>query len=229
MNPAWIAPSILAADFAKLGEEVRAVTLAGANLIHFDVMDNHYVPNLTIGPPVCASLRRYIAEAKLDVAIDAHLMVEPVEALIPRFADAGASIISIHPETCQDIGRVIAAIRDAGCKPGLVFNPDVPLTALLDWIDSIDLVLIMSVQPGFGGQKFIESVLPKIAEARALIQRAGGEQRLEVDGGLTLDNVGAVAAAGADTFVAGSTIYGSSDYVHTIAEMRRQIEAAHSA
>ena len=169
MNPCWIAPSILSADFARLGDEVRAVVEAGADLIHFDVMDNHYVPNLTIGPPVCESLSRYIRETGLDVAIDAHLMVDPVEALIPRFAAAGASFISFHPETCQDVGESVAAIHSAGAKAGLVFNPDVPLDGLGPWIDSIDLVLLMSVRPGFGGQKFIDSTLPKIETARSKV------------------------------------------------------------
>jgi ribulose-phosphate 3-epimerase len=226
MNAAWIAPSILAADFARLGDEVAAVVDAGADLIHFDVMDNHYVPNLTIGPPVCASLKRYLDDAGLDVGIDAHLMIDPVEALLPRFAEAGARYISFHPETSRDVDAAIAAIRAAGCRPGLVFNPDVALTGLGDCLESIDLVLIMSVFPGFGGQAFIESVLPKIAEARALLDAAGSAARLEVDGGITLANVGSVAAAGADTFVAGSTIYGSNDYAGTIAGMRHEIERA---
>ena len=226
MKPDWIAPSILSADFARLGEQVRAVVEGGADLIHFDVMDNHYVPNLTIGPPVCRSLRRYIDEQGLDVPIDAHLMVEPVEALIPRFAEAGASIISFHPEASRDVAASIAAIRDAGCLAGLVFNPDVPLDGLERWIESIDLVLVMSVNPGFGGQSFIEAVMPKIAAARQLIDRSSSAPRLEVDGGITLDNVGRIAAAGADTFVAGSTIYGSADYAATIAEMRRRIGTA---
>jgi ribulose-phosphate 3-epimerase len=226
MNPAWIAPSILSADFARLGEEVLAVTRAGADLIHFDVMDNHYVPNLTIGPPVCRSLRRYIDDAGLAVEIDAHLMVDPVDALIARFAAAGARYISIHPETCEDVDRAVAGIRAAGCRAGLVFNPEIGLESLPRWLASIDLVLLMSVRPGFGGQTFIEAVLPKIAAARALIDTAGVDVRLEVDGGLTLDNVAAVARAGADTFVAGSTIYRSKDYVATIAEMRRRIAAA---
>ena len=229
MNHAWIAPSILSADFARLGDEVMAVADAGADLIHFDVMDNHYVPNLTIGPPVCESLKRYIDMAGLDIPIDAHLMVDPVEALIPRFAAAGAHYISFHPETSRDVGRAIDAIRAAGAKPGLVFNPEVPLDGLAAWIERVDLVLLMSVRPGFGGQSFIESTLPKIAAARSLLDRAGVAARLEVDGGITAANIGAVAAAGADTFVAGSAIYGSGDYVATIAEMRRRIAASRAA
>ena len=229
MNQPWIAPSILSADFSRLGEEVRAVADAGADLIHFDVMDNHYVPNLTIGPPVCESLRKFMDRNGIAATIDAHLMVDPVEALIPRFAAAGAGFISFHPETCRDVGRTIAAIRDSGARPGLVFSPDVPLDALETWVRSIDLVLVMSVNPGFGGQKFIDSTLPKIAAARALIERARVTPRLEVDGGITLDNVGAVAAAGADTFVAGSAIFRSADYGAAIGGMRRQIAAASAA
>jgi ribulose-phosphate 3-epimerase len=229
MNQPWIAPSILSADFASLGEEVRKVAEAGADLIHFDVMDNHYVPNLTIGPPVCESLRRFMDRSGIGTTIDAHLMVDPVEALIPRFASAGAGFISVHPETCRDVGDAIAAIRRAGAKPGLVFSPDVPLDALGSWLESVDLVLIMSVHPGFGGQAFIEASLPKIAQARAMLDRAGTAARLEVDGGITLDNIGAVAEAGADTFVAGSAIYRSPDYRATIAEMRRRVTAARAA
>jgi ribulose-phosphate 3-epimerase len=226
MNADWIAPSILAADFARLGDETRAVVEAGADVIHFDVMDNHYVPNLTIGPAVCESLRRYLDREGIEVGIDAHLMVDPVEALIPRFADAGAAIISFHPEASSDVTASLTAIRGAGCKAGLVFNPDVPLDGLGDWLGQLDIVLLMSVFPGFGGQTFIETTLPKIAEARALIDASGANPRLEVDGGITVANVGAVAEAGADTFVAGSTIFGSRDYRTTIAAMRRAIAAA---
>jgi ribulose-phosphate 3-epimerase len=229
MNQPWIAPSILSADFSRLGEEVQAVADAGADLIHFDVMDNHYVPNLTIGPPVCESLRKFMDRKGIAATIDAHLMIDPVESLIPRFAAAGAGYISFHPETCRDVGQAIAAIRDSGAKPGLVFSPEVSLDALQDWVRSVDLVLVMSVSPGFGGQKFIESTLPKIAAARALIDRARVTPRLEVDGGITLENIGAVAAAGADTFVAGSAIFRSGDYRGTVAGMRRQIAAARAA
>jgi ribulose-phosphate 3-epimerase len=226
MTKLWIAPSILAADFARLGEEVRAVAEAGADLIHFDVMDNHYVPNLSIGPAVCASLKHYIDDNGLDIGIDAHLMIDPVEALIPRFAEAGARHISIHPDTCRDIDQTIRSIRSYGCGAGLVYNPGVALTGLKERIGSIDMVLLMSVEPGFGGQSFIRSVLPKISEARAIIQEAGATVRLQVDGGITLDNIGEIAAAGADTFVAGSSIFGSADYQFTIGEMRRRIGSA---
>jgi ribulose-phosphate 3-epimerase len=186
-------------------------------------MDNHYVPNLTIGPAVCASLKRYIDDTGLDIGIDAHLMIDPVEALIPRFAEAGARYISFHPETCRNVDQTIASIRSLGCGAGLVYNPGVALTGLADRIESLDMVLLMSVEPGFGGQAFIRSVLPKISDARAIIRDAGAAARLEVDGGITLDNIGEIAAAGADTFVAGSSIFGSDDYRFTIAEMRRRI------
>jgi ribulose-phosphate 3-epimerase len=229
MNPDWIAPSILSADFARLGDDVKAVVDAGADLIHFDVMDNHFVPNLTIGPPVCESLKRYLDSAGIEAGIDAHLMTDPVDPLIPRFGAAGAAIISFHPEASPDIAASLAAIRQAGCKAGLVFNPDVPLTRLGEWVEHLDLVLLMSVYPGFGGQKFIEGTLPRIAEARALIDASNVNPRLEVDGGLTIENVGAVAAAGADTFVAGSTIFGSKDYRTTIAAMRGEIDRARQA
>jgi ribulose-phosphate 3-epimerase len=223
MNPDWIAPSILSADFARLGEEVKAVVDAGADLIHFDVMDNHFVPNLTIGPPVCESLKRYLDSAGIEAGIDAHLMIDPVDSLIPRFGAAGAAFISFHPEASPDVGASLAAIRNAGSKAGLVFNPDVPLTRLGEWVEHVDLVLLMSVYPGFGGQKFIEATLPRIAEARKIIDASSVDPRLEVDGGLTIENIGAVAAAGADTFVAGSTIFGSEDYGATIAAMQREI------
>jgi len=225
MHADWIAPSILAADFARLGQETCAVVEAGADLIHFDVMDNHYVPNLTIGPPVCESLRRHLDREGVTAAIDAHLMIAPVDALISRFADAGAHFISIHPDATAEVSVSLTAIRDAGCKPGIVFNPDVSLAGLEDWVELVDLVLLMSVFPGFGGQRFIESTVPKIEEARRIIDASSANPRLEVDGGLTVENVGTVAAAGADTFVAGSTIFGSEDYAATISAMRREINA----
>jgi ribulose-phosphate 3-epimerase len=222
MQPAVIAPSILSADFARLGEEVDAVLAAGADWVHFDVMDNHYVPNLTIGPLVCEALRRHGVTAPIDV----HLMVRPVDRIIPDFASAGATYITFHPEASEHVDRSIQLIRDCGCRPGLVFNPATPL----DWLDytlgSIDLVLLMSVNPGFGGQKFIASALAKLAEARRRIEASGRSVRLEIDGGVKTDNIGAIAAAGADTFVAGSAIFGSPDYAATIAQMRREISAA---
>jgi ribulose-phosphate 3-epimerase len=218
----WIAPSILSANFARLGEEVDAVLAAGADLIHFDVMDNHYVPNLTIGPVVCEALRKHGVHAPIDV----HLMVKPVDRIIPDFAAAGASYISIHPEATEHVDRSLQLIRAEGCKSGLVFNPATPLDWLDHVLDRLDLVLIMSVNPGFGGQQFIESALPKIRAVRERIDRSGLPIRLEVDGGIKVDNIGRVAAAGADTFVAGSAVYGSKDYRATIAAMRREIEAA---
>ena len=212
----WIAPSILSADFARLGEEVREVLAAGADLIHFDVMDNHYVPNLTVGPLVCDALRK----AGITPPIDVHLMVRPVDRLVPDFAKAGATWISFHPEATDHVDRTIELIREQGCRPGLVLNPASPLNWLDHVLDKIDLVLLMSVNPGFGGQSFIPSVLPKIQRVRALIDRCGREIRLEVDGGVKIDNIGSIAAAGADTFVAGSAIFGSRDYRATIAALR---------
>jgi ribulose-phosphate 3-epimerase len=219
-----IAPSILSADFARLGDEVRAVIAAGADLIHFDVMDNHYVPNLTIGPLVCDAIRPHAS-----VPIDVHLMVKPVDRIVPDFAKAGAAIISFHPEASEHVDRTIGLIHDCGCKAGLVFNPATPLTWLDHVIDKLDLVLIMSVNPGFGGQSFIPHALVKLAAARARIaaaeQRTGRPIILEVDGGVKVDNIGAIAAAGADTFVAGSAIFGSPDYAATVARMRAELDA----
>jgi len=217
-----IAPSILSADFARLGDDVQAVLDAGADVVHFDVMDNHFVPNLTIGPLICEALR----EHGIDAPIDVHLMVEPVDRIIPDFAAAGASYITFHPEASRHIDRSLALIHDEGCKAGLVFNPATPLTCLEHVIDKVDMVLIMSVNPGFGGQQFISSALDKLREARAIIAESGREIRLEVDGGVTVDNIGDIAAAGADTFVAGSAIFGSSDYAATIAAMKAEIEKA---
>ena len=218
----WIAPSILSADFARLGEEVRAVLAAGADIVHFDVMDNHYVPNLTIGPLVCEALRK----AGITAPIDVHLMVKPVDRIVPDFAKAGATWITFHPEASEHIDRTIGLIREHGCRPGLVFNPATPLVWLDHVLDKIDMVLLMSVNPGFGGQAFIPSVLPKIARVRELIDRSGREIRLEVDGGVKVDNIEAVAAAGADTFVSGSAIFGASDYRATIGAMREKIGEA---
>ncbi len=215
----WIAPSILSADFARLGEEVRNVLAAGADVVHFDVMDNHYVPNLTIGPLVCEALRKHGITAPIDV----HLMVKPVDRIIPDFAKAGASYITFHPEASEHIDRTLGLIRENGCKSGLVFNPATPLHYLDYVLDKVDMVLLMSVNPGFGGQSFIPSTLPKIAEARKIIDRSGRAIRLEVDGGIKVDNIGAVAAAGADTFVAGSAIFNAKDYAATIALMRERI------
>jgi len=214
-----IAPSILSADFARLGEDVRAVLDAGADIVHFDVMDNHFVPNLTIGPLICEALRKHGIEAPIDV----HLMVEPVDRIIPDFAKAGASYITFHPEASRHIDRSLALIREEGCKSGLVFNPATPLHCLEHVIDKVDMVLLMSVNPGFGGQKFIPSTLDKLRAARRIIDDSGLEIRLEIDGGVKVDNIGEIAAAGADTFVAGSAIFGSDDYAATIAAMKEEI------
>ena len=213
-----IAPSILSADFARLGEEVRAVQAAGADLIHFDVMDNHYVPNLTAGPLVCAALKPYAT-----IPIDVHLMVKPVDRIVPEFASAGATLITFHPEASEHVDRTIGLIRECGCKAGLVFNPATPLSYLDHTLGNIDLVLLMSVNPGFGGQQFIASVLPKIAEVRRRIAACGRDVWLEVDGGVKADNIAAAARAGADTFVAGSAIFGSGDYAATIRDMRSRL------
>jgi ribulose-phosphate 3-epimerase len=212
----WIAPSILSADFARLGAEVEAVLEAGADVVHFDVMDNHYVPNLTIGPFICEALRRYGIKAPIDV----HLMVRPVDRIVPDFAAAGATYISFHPEASEHIDRTIGLIREHGCKPGLVFNPATPLVWLDYTLEQLDLVLLMSVNPGFGGQKFIPGVLPKIAEVRRRVAQSGRDVRVEVDGGIKIDNIATVANAGADMFVAGSAIFGSKDYAATIRAMR---------
>ena len=221
-NAPWIAPSILSADFARLGAEVEAVLTAGADVIHFDVMDNHYVPNLTVGPLVCEALRKHGITAPIDV----HLMVRPVDRLIADFAKAGATWISFHPEASDHIDRSIALIRELGCKPGLVLNPATPLSWLDHTLPQLDLVLLMSVNPGFGGQAFIPSTLDKIRAVRERIEASGRAVRLEVDGGIKVDNIGAVAAAGADTFVAGSAIFGSRDYAATVRAMRSAIAAA---
>src|SRR5688572_8905737 len=213
-----IAPSILSADFARLGDEVRDVVKAGADLIHFDVMDNHYVPNLTVGPLVCAAIRPHVS-----VPLDVHLMARPVDRLVVDFAKAGANIISFHPEASDHIERTLSLIREHGCKAGLVFSPATPLVWLDHTLEKLDLVLLMSVNPGFGGQQFIRSVLPKITEVRKRIQDSGREIWLEVDGGVKTDNIAEIARAGADTFVAGSAVFGSKDYAATIRQMRERL------
>jgi ribulose-phosphate 3-epimerase len=217
-----IAPSILSADFARLGDDVSAVLDAGADIVHFDVMDNHYVPNLTIGPLICEALRNFGITAPIDV----HLMVEPVDRLVPDFAKAGATYITFHPEASTHVHRTIGLIRDHGCSPGLVFNPATPLDWLEYVLDELDIVLIMSVNPGFGGQTFIETSLAKLRQARSMIDARGLDVRLEIDGGVKVENIGRIAAAGADTFVAGSAIFGSADYGRTIANMRTEIANA---
>ena len=224
MNP-MIAPSILSADFARLGADVDAVLKAGADWVHFDVMDNHYVPNLTIGPLVCDALRNYGISAPIDV----HLMVQPVDRLIPDFVKAGASLISFHPEATNHVHRTIGLIKDLGCQAGLVLNPATPLSILDFVLEDLDLVLVMSVNPGFGGQKFIHSALAKLAAVRQRIKQSGKAIRLEIDGGVKVDNIKAIAEAGADTFVAGSAIFSSKDYAATISELRAQIAAGQAS
>lgn len=221
MQPYLIAPSILSADFARLGEDVSKVLAAGADVVHFDVMDNHYVPNLTIGPMVCQALRNYGITAPIDV----HLMVEPVESLVPQFAKAGASIITFHPEASRHVDRTLQLIKDQGCQAGLVFNPATSLSYLDYVLDKVDVILLMSVNPGFGGQKFIPATLDKLQAARQLIDSSGLPIRLEIDGGVTVANIAEIAAAGADMFVAGSAIFNSPDYAATIAQMRQQLAA----
>ena len=218
----WIAPSILAADFARLGEEVDNVLAAGADIVHFDVMDNHYVPNLTIGPLVCEALRKHGVTAPIDV----HLMVSPVDRLIADFAAAGASYITFHPEASDHIDRSLELVRGSGCKSGLVFNPATPLHYLDYVMDKVDMILLMSVNPGFGGQSFIPSTLDKVVQVRERIQASGRDIRLEVDGGIKIDNIAAIKAAGADTFVAGSAIFNSEDYAAAIAAMRQELDVA---
>ena len=228
MKQALIAPSILSADFAKLGEDVEAVIASGADMVHFDVMDNHYVPNLTIGPMVCQALRSHGIEAPIDV----HLMVKPVDRIIPDFADAGATYISFHPEASDHVDRTLQLIRDYGCQPGLVFNPATPLDSLRYAIHNVDMILLMSVNPGFAGQKFISTTLEKLKQVRAMIDESGLEIRLEIDGGVNLENIGAIAQAGADTFVAGSAVFSAGNdsdpnrYDLVIAQLRTALAQA---
>ncbi|MFT6644130.1 MAG: ribulose-phosphate 3-epimerase [Patiriisocius sp.] len=224
MEP-FIAPSILSADFARLGEEVDTVLAAGADVVHFDVMDNHYVPNLTIGPMVCSALRKYGVTAPIDV----HLMVRPVDRIIGDFIEAGASYITFHPEGTDHVDRSLQLVKSGGCKSGLVFNPTTPLNVLDYVMDKVDMILIMSINPGFGGQTFIPSTLDKLKEVRRRIDESGREIRLEIDGGVKIDNIADIAAAGADTFVSGSAIFGSDDYARTIAEMKTNILSASGA
>jgi ribulose-phosphate 3-epimerase len=222
MQPFLIAPSILSADFARLGQEVDSVLAAGADIVHFDVMDNHYVPNLTIGPMVCAALRKYGVTAPIDV----HLMVSPVDRIIGDFIEAGASYITFHPEATQHIDRSLQLIKEGGCKAGLVFNPATPLNLLEYVMDKVDMILLMSVNPGFGGQKFIPGTLNKLREARALIEASGLDIRLEIDGGVNVNNIREIAAAGADTFVAGSAIFNTPGYKQVIDKMRAELASA---
>ncbi len=224
MKTPLIAPSILSADFARLGEEVDNVIAAGADIVHFDVMDNHYVPNLTIGPMVCEALRKHGVSAPIDV----HLMVQPVDRIIPDFAKAGASIITFHPEASDHVDRSLALIKELGCQAGLVFNPATPLSYLDYVMDKLDVILLMSVNPGFGGQSFIPATLDKLREVRQRIDASGYDIRLEVDGGVNVKNIGEISAAGADMFVAGSAIFNSNDYAQTITDMREQITKAHA-
>ncbi len=224
MQPFVIAPSILSADFARLGEDVDKVLAAGADFVHFDVMDNHYVPNLTIGPMVCSALRKYGVTAPIDV----HLMVKPVDRIIGDFIEAGASYITFHPEGSEHIDRSLQLILDGGCKSGLVFNPATPMDVLKHVIDKVDMILLMSVNPGFGGQKFLPGTLDKLREARALIDASGRDIRLEIDGGVNVQNIRSIAEAGADTFVAGSAIFNAPDYQQVIDQMRAELAGVHS-